>query len=425
MKRIFLLISLLLFAFHPLNAQSNEVIKLSKQEAEALFLSNNIELITSRLAIDQAEAQVIQAKLWPNPTLSISEVNLWSNGGHEELPPLFGKWGNATQISAEIEQVIQTAGKRKKAIALQKLEVEDQQLKFTEVLKTLKLDLRTTLNEMVFNQAIQQLYKQQLASTQQLTKAYQNQLKQGNINQAEYIRLKAAEMEFKKELHEIAQNLEEHSQTLKNLLMVTSPLRIEISDPFEATSFTLDSFAFENYLERAKTNHPRLLQSQNDLKIADQKYQLEKAQRTPDLTLSVNYDRGGNIMRDFIGVGLAIDLPVFDRNQGNIKEAQLQITSSQHQLKAQENEVANAIATAMNNYQRAREIINEIEPDYEHNLDQLLDAHFRNFGQRNLSMIQYLDFVEAYLSNKKIILEAKKELNEQFEALQFAVSQEL
>jgi cobalt-zinc-cadmium efflux system outer membrane protein len=41
--------------------------------------------------------------------LSISEVNLWRTYDIEEQPALIGNWGKNTQISAEIEQVIQTA----------------------------------------------------------------------------------------------------------------------------------------------------------------------------------------------------------------------------------------------------------------------------------------------------------------------------
>ncbi|WHT38399.1 hypothetical protein QNH98_15395 [Myroides sp. mNGS23_01] len=40
-------------------------------------------------------------------------------------------------------------------------------------------------------------------------------------------------------------------------------------------------------------------------------------------------------------------------------------------------------------------------------------------------MIEYLDFVEAYVDNKNILLETKKELNEQLENLQFAIGKDI
>jgi len=41
--------------------------------------------------------------------------------------------------------------------------------------------------------------------------------------------------------------------------------------------------------------------------------------------------------------------------------------------------------------------------------------------KRNISMLEYLDFIEAYKSNKQTVLTAEKNLNSSFEELQFAV----
>ena len=66
----------------------------------------------------------------------------------------------------------------------------------------------------------------------------------------------------------------------------------------------------------------------------------------------------------------------------------------------------------------AQKLYEQINENYETELDTLLESYFKNFAQRNTSMLEYLDFVEAYLQNKTIILDAKKELNEHFEELQ-------
>ena len=50
-----------------------------------------------------------------------------------------------------------------------------------------------------------------------------------------------------------------------------------------------------------------------------QKLELQNAMKTPDVAVSIGYDRGGNIMKDFIGLGVSMDLPIFDRNKGNIR----------------------------------------------------------------------------------------------------------
>src|SRR5690606_41244076 len=48
----------------------------------------------------------------------------------------------------------------------------------------------------------------------------------------------------------------------------------------------------------------------------------------------MNYDRGGNIMRDFVGVGFSIDLPVFNTNKAAAKVAQFAIEEQNMKFQA-------------------------------------------------------------------------------------------
>lgn len=109
----------------PLIAQ--DTLRISRDQAETIFLQNNLLLISEQLQIEQQKAEVIQAKLWPNPSFSINEVNLWATdkqtAGQEVSPPFWGNFGRNQQVGFEIEQLIQTSGKRKKRIALEQLEV--------------------------------------------------------------------------------------------------------------------------------------------------------------------------------------------------------------------------------------------------------------------------------------------------------------
>ena len=120
-----------------LQAQSNTI-----QDLEAQFLQNNYLLIANKLNIDKADAEIVQEKLWNNPTLSISEVNLWKTYQIEEQPYLFGKYGKNQQISVGLEQLIETAGKRKKRVAIKQLEKNNALFDYEELLRELKKELR-------------------------------------------------------------------------------------------------------------------------------------------------------------------------------------------------------------------------------------------------------------------------------------------
>ena len=171
MKRI--LLTLLVIVSHKGVAQTaalNDTIVLSRTQAEALFLEKNISIISEKLNIDIADAQVIQAKLWPNPTLTVGEINLWNNATAQELPPLWGNFGRTSQVNAELEQLIQTAGKRKKMIAMEKVGVEIAHEYFKDFLRVLKIEFRNNLTDLQYVQQKQDIYKKQLNSMQKLLK---------------------------------------------------------------------------------------------------------------------------------------------------------------------------------------------------------------------------------------------------------------
>ncbi|MDN5626940.1 MAG: TolC family protein, partial [Weeksellaceae bacterium] len=381
--------------------------------------------ITQKLQISQAEAREVQAKYWPNPKLSISEVNLWRTYGIEELPPLVGNWGKSSQISAEIEQVIQTAGKRRKTIELQKIEVQRAKFELQEVLRELKKSLRNTVTEILYNQEQQKVYRSQISSIEKLTKSYNNQLNLGNISKAEYVRLKAQEVEFKKKLISLQQEIEDQQLEIKALLILPSSSYIVISGSLMLPEKQLSELEAPQWIEKAKENRPDILILKNTEKYAAKNLDIQNAMKIPDVAVSLGYDRGGNIMKDFIGLGVSFDLPVFDRNKGNIQAAKLELEKSQLETHKNLLKSENEVMSVFRNYIRTQEVSAEMDHHYESTLDSLLVSHEKNFRLRNISMLEYLDFLDTYIRNKMIILDTKKELNHYYENLQYVVGQDL
>ncbi|KGO80202.1 hypothetical protein Q763_11110 [Flavobacterium beibuense F44-8] len=404
----------------------NDTIVLTRVDAETIFLQSNLSLLAEKLNIDIAEAQVIQAKVWPNPTLSVSEVNLWSNSTSEELPVLWGNYGRNQEIGLSLEQLVYTAGKRKKLIAIEKVGAQMAAQYYKEILRSLKTEFRNNLTALQFNQQQKSVYEKQLLSVRKLINAYASQVKKGNISQAEYVRLKASELEFLNELNELnteGNALQKEMKILMNL-PAKSYIKLE-NEGFVPNLNPLDELNLADIINEAENNRPDLQFAKLAQQYSDNKYAYEKALRTPDITLQASYDRGGNIMNNFFGVGFAIDLPFFNRNQGNIKAAKYAIEKS-ILIKEQTFKSAQAeIVQAYGNFTNARQLYESIDTGYDKDLDMILESHLKNFSDRNISLLVYLDYVEAYIKNKEIILTSKKQLNERLEELRYASGQEL
>lgn len=426
MKRFFL--SFVLFSTIIASAQNsvNDTIVLTRVDAETIFLQSNLSLLAEKLNIDIAEAQIIQAKVWPNPTLSVSEVNLWSNSTSEELPVLWGNYGRNQEIGLSLEQLVYTAGKRKKLIAIEKVGAQMAAQYYKDILRSLKTEFRNNLTAIQFNQQQKSVYEKQLLSVRKLITAYASQVKKGNISQAEYVRLKASELEFLNELNELnteGNALQKEMKILMNL-PAKSYIKLE-NEGFVPNLNPLDELNLADIINEAENNRPDLQFAKLTQQYSDNKYAYEKALRTPDITLQASYDRGGNIMNNFFGVGFAIDLPFFNRNQGNIKAAKYAIEQSTLIKEQTFNSAQAEIVQAYSNFNNARQLYDSIDTGYDKDLDMILESHFKNFSDRNISLLVYLDYVEAYIKNKEIILTSKKQLNERLEELRYASGQEL
>ncbi|MFG5857232.1 TolC family protein, partial [Dysgonomonas sp. Shenzhen-Wh21] len=58
-------------------------------------------------------------------------------------------------------------------------------------------------------------------------------------------------------------------------------------------------------------------------------------------------------------------------------------------------------------------------------LDDMLGIYTKNFLNRNISMLEYLDFMESYKSNKQIVLLSRKNMYNSFVEFQYAVGTEI
>src|SRR5690606_2123303 len=205
------------------------------QEGETAWPKQNVRPIAETLEITTASAAVLQATFWPNPTLSVDEVNLWASRsqieiGGEELPPLFGDFGKHQQFSIGLEQLIQTAGKRKKLMALEQVSVDKAAQYFEDLLRNLKIEFRNQLTELQFLQFHKKVYDSQIDAISQLTQSYSKQVDLGHFPKGEFVRLKALELQFAKSSKDLGNEINEAQKELKQLMRLSAETHLVITE---------------------------------------------------------------------------------------------------------------------------------------------------------------------------------------------------
>ncbi len=423
MERILLLCVSLVFG---LQIHAQDTLKISREKAEAIFLHNNLLLMSEKLNIEKQKAEAIQARLWPNPSFSISEINLWKNQTTESSPPFFGNFGKDQQISFEINQLIYTAGKRQKLIALEEVDVSKAEQYFNDLLRGLKLELRTQLIDYQYVKYSIETHEYLSKNISILTDAYKKQLDLNIISKATFMRLKAQELKINKDILSLNNQLDEIQNRLKTLLHINPVTPLEITlDGFIKNTQAYKSILVDKMIEVAKENRPDYKLKLLENEYADKLLTYEKAQRIPDLTLGINYDRNGNTMLDFVGVGLEFDLPIFNRNKGNIQKAKINIEVAKTEQKRVLISIENEILLSYKLLLKAIDFYDNIDKDYNQDLDLMLESYTKNLAKKNLSMLEYFDFLESYIENKTILLEAKRDINHKIEELNFYLGKDI
>ena len=399
------------FCFCLVTATAEEI-SLTPSQIEAMFLKQNLELIAEQMNISIADAAVAEAKVWDNPEFSINDINTWSAGREK-------------QFSLELTQMVSLSARRAKLANVEKLGKEIAIKQFEELLRGLKLELRSSIAELVFFQNIKKVLEDQKSLLKDVIDTYKTQYEKGNIPKNEYIRLQTALFEIEGDINDIHTGFNALQKTLKSLLAI-EPLTVIVVVE-EKSDYPLPVALNTDFLiETALISRPDMQAAMLQTDYYRKSIIYQKSLIVPDLNFGVKFDRYGGVWDNFFGVGVGMQVPIFNRNKGAIKTAQIQLKQSELYAEQGRKTLQNEIIESYQNYSNTYAYLERnLKNPALSELDQMLEVYTKNLIARNISMIEYMDFMNSYRSTKEIFFKSQKELRLQFEQLQFAVGKEL
>ncbi|RQO76472.1 TolC family protein [Pedobacter sp. KBW01] len=395
MRRIyFLFLSFWVLATQASFAQT-DTLKLNLKQAEQFFLTRNYDLIAAGYDVERARADVITAKLFDNPELQYE--NLFYNHETKKFLQTSYQYG---QYAASLSQLVKLAGKRNKNIKLAQTGTKLAELEYFDLLRSLKFELGSTFYKSYFSASSVAVYQEQIRSTEQLLKAYELQLKMGNVANKDVIRIKSLLIGLKAELAGLLNELEDNYKDLKLLCGINTVTPLALVLNTEAIEhLTAEQLPYSQLLDSARLNRNDLKLAKTNLEYNEVNLKLQKAMAVPDVEISLSYDLKGNYPEKYTGLGLKIPIPLFNRNQGEIKKAKIGIDAANANIQKQElqleNDVFNAYRTAIRN----EKLLKDIDPAFSSDFNKLISGLIKNFKERNISLIEFLDLYDAYKAN--------------------------
>jgi len=383
---------LLLFTGISVHAQGpqSDTLKLTLKQAEDQFLKNNLRLIAQRYNIDNANAAIITAKLFPNPDFSfnngITATDVTQGPAYKEQ-------------SFAVSQLFTTAGKRNKSIRLAKIGVEQAKYQFFDLLRTLKFTLHSDFYNIYFQQQSAKVYNEEIASLAKTLTVFKEQYQKGNIAEKEVLRIQSQLYSLQTEYNSLVTGIDTVESELKLLIKARVNTYVDPQVSFEGGKQLVASVPYQRLLDSAYVNRYDLKYSKATVDYNNMNLELQKATAIPDVSLSLNYDKLGSYSNNFVGAGIAFSLPFFNRNQGNIKQAAIAVDQSNILLQNQQNQVESDVATGYKNALRLEQLYNSFDPKFKDDFTHLIQEVFINYQKRNLSMLEFLDFYDSYKTN--------------------------
>ncbi|SDF77717.1 outer membrane protein, cobalt-zinc-cadmium efflux system [Mucilaginibacter gossypii] len=410
-----LFISPLFFSLLTQKAEAQtDTLKITFPDAEKQFIENNLSLLAQKYNVDASKALIQQAKLWDNPVLS-TDQNIHDGSTNK----FFNHSNGGGQIFVQLNQVFATAGKRGKQVKVAEDDAKVQEAAFNDLMRNLRYNLQLDFSQLGSLNAQQLVYQNEIKSATELVNAIQKSFDVGNTSMKDLIRLKALLFGLQNDMVENNRQINDLQTELKTLLQTKETTFVQpvINDkPVETVDLDVQSL-----ISQAMTNRPDYLSNQYQLNSATHNLAYQKALAVPDVTLGVSYDQNSSYARHYYGLQVGFPIPLFNRNQGNIKSAQYNIKSQESTLKQNEFQLKNDVVAAVNQYKLNVQLFSTQQIAFNEQYDKLFGAMLKSFQQRQISLVEFVDFFDTYKDTKLKILQQQFNLQKAIADLNFAV----
>lgn len=421
MQKFILFFIITFFSFGRVTAQTSvDTVSLSFPVAEKIFLQNNLSLLASKYGIDANKALIKQAKLWDNPILT-TDQNIYDKDGG------FFKHNSQTgTIYVQVMQLIKTAGKRNKAaqIAFDNTTISQEQ--FDDLLRTLRYVLRGDLLEVSHLMKIKIVYTREIEEVNKLVKGMDLQLQIGNVSVKDNLRIKALLFSLQNELVTADAQLLPLQSEIKLLLNNNETKFISPALLYKFGELTTASIPnTDSLIQEALTNRPDAKIAQTAGALQNHNLSYQKALAKPDVSVGTEFDQRSSYAPNYVGLAISLPLNIFNRNQGNIASAKFLIQQQQAVTDFTNAKIKNDIVSAVSKFVFYQGVNNRGQLDFSQQYDTLFTNMLKSYQDRQLSLLEFIDFMDAYKDTKLKLIEQHNGLIHAAEDLNYTVGKDI
>jgi len=422
MRRTFALTWVLCVLAHGAAFSQPDTIRISPREAEEQFLGRNLQLVAARFNIEAAQAVVSQAGLWSNPTISL-EQNMYNQ--------YTGRWfdfSSSGNTGIQIQQLLLLAGKRGKQVRLAEIDAENAGNDFFDVMRALKLRLRTSLYDLHFLRQSVGFYDESIATLSKTVTVTEGVYERRSILLAELLRLKSLLFTLQNERLGLLGKIADIESNLRVLLRDTSGVQniyVPVLNTDRLELIRPDSLKFDDVAGAALANRPDLKKAYGTVLREEANLEYQKSLAIPDLTVGGLWSRAGSYIPDYYALTLSIDLPVFNRNQGNIDVSARTLQADRAMHDNERKTVLEEVSAALRRASDLERLYRSFDRKFPLQYHALVDGMIAIYQKRNMSVIEFTDFIESYRTSMLQMNQLSNDRADSMEMLNYVTGTDL
>ena len=323
---------------------------LSLAQARQAAFERNWDLLAAKSGMDAAQAQLIVAKEFPNPTFAYSTARI---GNHENSTPLGNDLSSRSYDTIfAVNQLIEIGGKRHDRKASAQAGVIGARARFEDARRLLDQGVTKAYLAAVLAGENTRILTESAGLLQHETEIAQARLKAGDISDSDEKQIENNADVFELQARSAAAAAVQARIAVEILLGSAEPK----GDWTPAE--TLEQMAVAAPEIPTNGLRPDVAAAEADLNQSRYDLKLQKAMRIPDPTFTVGEEHnppGGGPPVDTLLVGVSFPLPVWNFNRGEIKSAQATMDKNALALAKARAQAAADLATAQSEFQEAAE----------------------------------------------------------------------
>ena len=370
-------------------AQGQGAAKISLDDAIQMALQHNHNLLAARTTIQQSEAEEVTANLRPNPVLL----------GDAQFLPLFqpdqfsGSYiDNAAQFDIGVSYLFERGKKRQHRLQAARDTTAVTRSQVADNERSLTFNVAQGFTNVELAESTLELAEEDLKGFQNTVDISQSRYNAGDISLDDLLKIKLQMLQFQTDVSQARLARVQGLSDLRQLLGYESvPADYDLAGSFDYQPVKGNA---EDFQAKALQTRPDLRAAQQGVTAANSQYELQKAIGKKDVTAQINYTHIADL--NTASLFGQIQLPIFDRNQGEIARTRYAIDQAQEQEKFTDGQVLTDVRDAYENLHTNDEIVMLYRTGYLDEAQQDRDISQYAYQRGAASLLDYLDAERSY-----------------------------